>query len=96
MAATPPPGRPRSLIAEADRERLVARLREHYARGELELDDLSRRVEVVLSATCLDEAAAGVADLRPASGSAIRQQGDHASLGGPVHRPRDPLLPSRW
>lgn len=74
MAAAPPPGGPRSLIAEADRERLVARLREHYARGELELDDLSRRVEVVLAATYLDEAAAAVADLPqiagPAAGSA--------------------------
>jgi uncharacterized protein DUF1707 len=60
VAATPPPGRLRSLIVEAERERLVARLREHYARGELELDDLSHRVEIVLAATYTDEAAGAV------------------------------------
>ena len=58
MAGTPAPGGPRSLITEAGRERLVARLPEHYAGGELELDDLSRRVEVALAATYLDEAIA--------------------------------------
>ncbi len=70
MAGTPACGRPRSLIAEADRERLVARLREHYARGELELDDLSRRVEAVLAATYLDEAIVAVADLPQLAGPA--------------------------
>jgi Domain of unknown function (DUF1707) len=80
MAATPPPGRPRSLITEAARERLVARLREHYARGELELDDLTRRVEAVLAATYLDEAAAAVADLPQIAGP--------AAAPGPARRPR--------
>ena len=75
MTATPPDGpaaggRPRSLAREADRERLVARLREHYARGELELDELDRRVGVVLSATYVDEAAAMVADLPQLAGPA--------------------------
>ena len=70
MAGTPAPGRPRSLITEADRERLVARLGEHYARGELELDDLSRRVEVVLAATYLDQATAAVANLPQLAGPA--------------------------
>jgi hypothetical protein len=48
-------------------------------RGELELDGLSRRVEVVLSATYLNEAAAGVADLPQIAGSAGP---------GPARRPR--------
>jgi hypothetical protein len=68
MAGTPAPGRPRSLITEAGRERVVARLREHYARGEFELDELRRRVEVVLAATYLDEADAAVADLPQVAG----------------------------
>jgi Domain of unknown function (DUF1707) len=68
MTGTPAPGGPRSLITEARREHLVARLREHYARGELELDDLRRRVEVVLAATYLDEATAAVADLPQPAG----------------------------
>ena len=51
------------MAAEADRERLVALLREHYAVGLFGLDELDRRVGVVLSARYLDEAAAAVADL---------------------------------
>ncbi len=59
----PGPGAPRPLAAEADRERLVALLREHYAVGLFGLDELDRRVGLVLSARYLDEAAAAVADL---------------------------------
>jgi uncharacterized protein DUF1707 len=57
------PGAPRPLASEADRERLVALLREHYAVGLFGLDELDRRVGVVLSARFLDEAAAAVTDL---------------------------------
>ncbi len=53
----------RPLASDADRERLVALLREHYAVGLFGLDELDRRVGVVLSAQYLDEAAAAVADL---------------------------------
>jgi len=89
MTATPPDGpapagRPRSLAREADRERLVARLREHYARGELELDELDRRVGVVLSATYVDEAAAMVADLPQLAGPArARRRRGHAQATTP-------------
>jgi len=61
--ASPPPGRPRAPADDAGRERLVALLREHYARGGLELDELNRRVGIVLAAHYADEAAAAVADL---------------------------------
>ena len=64
----PGPGGPRPLAADADRERLVALLREHYAVGLFGLDELDRRVGLVLSAQYLDEAAAAVADL---PGSAV-------------------------
>jgi hypothetical protein len=56
-------GGPRPLAAEADRERLLALLREHYAVGLFGLEELDRRVGVVLGAQYLDEAAAAVADL---------------------------------
>ena len=59
----PGPGGPRPLAAEADRERLVALLREHYATGLFGLDELDRRVGIVLSARYLDEVAAAVTDL---------------------------------
>ncbi len=56
-------GRPRSLLGDADRERLAGLLREHYARDGLSLDELRRRVGIVLAAEYSDEAAAAVADL---------------------------------
>jgi uncharacterized protein YbjQ (UPF0145 family) len=44
MPETPPPPGPRSLVSDADRERLLVLLGEHYARGQLELDEMSRLV----------------------------------------------------
>ena len=72
MAGSGDPGVPRPLAAEADRERLAALLREHYATGLFGLDELDRRVGLVLSARYLDEVAAAVADLPglPAPGTA--------------------------
>jgi hypothetical protein len=64
------PGGPRPLASEADRERLVALLREHYARGQLDHEQLDRRVGIVLSAQFLDEAASAVADLPQVAGFA--------------------------
>ncbi len=61
------PGAPRPLASDADRERLVALLREHYAVRLFGLDELDRRVGLVLSAQFLDEAAAAVADLPAAA-----------------------------
>ena len=69
MPQTPPPG-PRSLVSDADRERLLVLLREHYARGQLELGEMSQRVGVVLAATYSDEAAAAVTDLALLGGTA--------------------------
>jgi hypothetical protein len=60
-----PTGR-RSLLGDADREHLIALLREHYAAGRLDLDDLRQRVGVVLAAAYAEEAAAALADLPPA------------------------------
>lgn len=73
-------GGPRPLAAEADRERLLALLREHYATGLFGLEDLDRRVGVVLGARYLDEAAAAVADLpgAPAAGPASGAPGPAA------------------
>jgi Domain of unknown function (DUF1707). len=59
----------RPLVSDADRERLVALLREHYAVGLFGLDELDRRVGVVLSVRYLDEAAAAVSDLPGIAGT---------------------------
>ena len=90
------PGVPRPLVTEADRERLVALLGEHYAVGQFGLDELDRRVGTVLSARYLDEAASAVADLpgRPlpaTSGSAAPGRpvsGRPVSGSTPPRRPR--------
>ena len=74
-------GAPRPLCSEADRERLVALLREHYAVGLLGLDELDRRVGVVLSAQYLDEAAAAIADLPGIAGTAAAGTGAAAPRG---------------
>jgi len=60
-----PPGRPVSRLGDADRDRLTAVLREHYALGRLDLDELSRRVGIVLAADHADEAAVALHDLPP-------------------------------
>lgn len=78
----PGPGGLRPLATEADRERLVALLREHYAVGLFGLDELDRRVETVLSARFLDEAAAAVTDL-PASASPGTAPSSAPSSGPP-------------
>jgi hypothetical protein len=59
------PGERRSLLGEADRDRLVAVLREHYAAGRMDTEELRRRVGIVLGAAYADEAAAALADLPP-------------------------------
>ena len=86
----PGPGGPRPLAAEADRERLVALLREHYAVGLFGLDELDRRVGVVLTARYLDEAAAAVADLpgvpAPGPAAAPAAASGSAAPGGPAPR----------
>ena len=83
-------GPARPLVAEADRERLLALLREHYAVGLFGPEELDRRVGIVLAAQYLDEVAAAVADLPgvPAAGPAA--SGSAAATG----RPGEPSLMS--
>jgi hypothetical protein len=52
-------------VSEVDREQLLSLLREHYALGQLDLEEMSRRVGVVLASAYSDEAAAAVTDLPP-------------------------------
>jgi hypothetical protein len=55
----------RSLLGDADRDRLVAVLREHYAAGRMELGEFDRRAGIVLAASYADEAAAALDGLPP-------------------------------
>jgi DUF1707 SHOCT-like domain len=79
VPATPPggptpPGRPKHLVRDADRERLVGLLREHYAVGVLDLDELNRRVGVVLAAQYAEDAESAVADLPQLAGPSVAGQ----------------------
>jgi hypothetical protein len=83
------PGAPRPLASDADRERLVALLREHYAVGLFGLDELDRRVGMVLGAQYLDEAAAAVTDLPGIAGTGTAGTGTAGPPGaGPPRRAR--------
>jgi hypothetical protein len=83
----------RSLLGDADRDRLVAVLREHYAAGRMDTEELRRRVGIVLAAAYADEAAQALADLPP-----LAMPGDPAggtaggTAGGPAATPGQ----SRW
>jgi hypothetical protein len=80
IPAPAPQHGPRSLVSEADRERLLRLLREHYARGQLDLDEMSRRVGIVLASAYSDEVVAGVAGL-PLLGSAASGEPPSARAG---------------
>lgn len=72
------PAERRSLIGDADRERFVTILREHYAAGRMELEELRRRVGVVLAAAYADEAATALADLPPSASAGAGHGGEPA------------------
>jgi hypothetical protein len=80
----------RSLLGDADRDRLVAVLREHYAAGRLEMPEFDRRAGIVLAASYADEAAAALDGLPPlaapgAPGAAARPRSRkrHAQVSEP-------------
>jgi hypothetical protein len=53
----------RIRIGDADRDRLALQLREHFTAGRLTMDELDRRLGVVLAAEYADDAAAVFTDL---------------------------------
>ncbi len=78
-----PPSSPASRFGDADRDRLVAVLREHYALGRFDLDEFSRRAEIVLAAGYADEAATALHDLPPLDPSELDPAGLDRSGRGP-------------
>jgi hypothetical protein len=77
-----PPTGPRSIAGDADRERLLSLLREHYAQGQLDLEDMTQRVGIVLAATYTDEAAAAIRDLPLLSASSSTGPSSGAPMPG--------------
>jgi len=97
-AASPPtpPYGSRPLASEADRERLLSLLREYYAQGQLDLDEMTRRVGIVLASTYSDETAAAVGDLAPLGRMASEPPPARASRGklGQRHRHAQQAAPA--
>ncbi len=68
----------RTLIGDAERDRVIAALREHYAAGRLKMAELERRVDLVLAAEYADEAEQALAELP----GAVPGLGASAAAGG--------------
>jgi hypothetical protein len=73
------------LLGDAERDQLTAALREHYAAGRLDLEELRRRAEIVIAARYLDEARAALAEL-PAIAPAPAPDPASGGRGGPRRR----------
>lgn len=86
----------RIRACDADRERVTARLRDHYAEGRLTRDELDERIAAALSAKTFGELRRVLADL-PEPMPVVPQRVPLASAGTgrryPVLRPRPRLFP---
>ena len=66
----------RIRTSDADRERVTARLRDHFAEGRLTREELDERVTAALNARTFGELRRVLADLpEPAPGLAVRRRG---------------------
>ena len=90
----------RIRVSDADRERVAARLREHYAEGRLTAEEMDERISAALSAKTEGDLRRVTADLpEPEAVPAATQAGPNWAgprWGGPrwvVYRRRPRLLP---
>lgn len=80
------PSDPSIRAGDADRERVAEQLREHYAQGRLDADELDERLSAVLSARTVGELRALTADLPPPEPYQLPVPA--SSRHQPVHRER--------
>lgn len=74
--------------SDADRDRLLGLLREHYGQGNIDDAELDRRTGVVLGARFSDEAVTAIADLPLLTGQNLTEpprqvRGRHAQVSKP-------------
>jgi hypothetical protein len=74
----------RIRISDADRERVAAKLREHYAEGRLTSDELEERISATLSAKTVGELRRVMTDLPDDAGAPMPPQ-DRRSAPRPAH-----------
>lgn len=88
-------GRPRWLARDADKDRLLGLLREHYALGNLDDAELDRRTGIVLGARYADEAAGAVSGLPLLAGQApVPQPGRSRRRHAQADRPGAGWVPT--
>jgi hypothetical protein len=86
----------RIRISDADRERVAARLRDHYAEGRLTSDELEERISATLSAKTVGDLRRVMADLPDDSAPVPPQDwrsAPQAAYRGPVFRRGPRILP---
>jgi hypothetical protein len=71
----------RAIAKEADRDRILGLLREHYALGTIDDAELDRRTGIVLGARFTDQAVAAVQDLPLLPGSGQQAPGRDRAAG---------------
>jgi Domain of unknown function (DUF1707) len=77
--------------SDADRERVIARLREHFAEGRLTREELDERITAALGARTFGELRRVMADL-PEPAPVPSQAGPWAGAPGPVMLRRGPRI----
>jgi hypothetical protein len=84
----------RIRVSDADRERVTARLREHYADGRLTSEEFEERLTVVLNATTFGDLRRVMADLPDGAPvpPQVRSGPPGAWRGGPIVIRRGPRL----
>ncbi len=84
----PPPGPAAARLGEVERERLVGALNDAYAEGRFDLEELRRRMAVVLTAETTADAAEVLGDLwiPPSSQQPGRRRRRHAQARQPDAR----------
>jgi Domain of unknown function (DUF1707) len=81
-------------VSDADRDHTVARLREHFAEGRLQPDELDERISAALSARTVGDLRRVMADL-PEPGPVLPRAAQGPQWGGPpvMMRRRPRMLP---
>lgn len=85
----------RIRISDADRERVAARLRDHYAEGRLSSDELDERITATLSAKTVGDLRRVMADLPDDAAAPMPdwRQAPSAAYYGPARRRGPRILP---
>ncbi len=83
----------RIRVSDADRDRVTARLREHFAQGRLTADELDERISAALNAKTFGDLRRITADLPEPAPVPPRAASRPQAAGWPARRHRPRILP---